>query len=53
MSSIIYNTTNLSTSRAHIGHQALCHALPDFLTLKRCFLQQKETLYSQTKMNIA
>lgn len=52
MSSIIYNTTKLSSSRAPISHQALGHALPDFLTSKRCFLQQKETVYGQTKMNI-
>lgn len=37
VNSIIYNTTNLSTSGAHISHQALCRVLPYFLTLKHCF----------------
>lgn len=53
MNNVIYNTTNLGTSRAHISHQALCHGLPDYLTLQRCF-SSTEGFYvqSRTKMSI-
>lgn len=52
-SSIIYNTTNLSSSRVHISHQALCHTLPYFLTLKCCFSSTKGNyMQNQTKTSI-
>lgn len=52
MNSIIYNTTNLSTSRAHIIHQALCHVLPYFLTLKHYF-SPAEGNYVQNQTEIS
>ena len=53
VNSIIYNTTNLHTSRAHISHQALWHVLLDFLTLKHCFSSaERDYVQNQTKMNI-
>lgn len=51
MSNVIYDTTNLGTARAHVRHQALCHGLPDFLTLQCCF-SSTEGNCVQTKMSI-
>lgn len=53
VSNVIYDTTNLGTSRAHVRHQALCHGLPDFLTLQCCFSSTEgNCVQSQTKMSI-
>lgn len=53
VSNVIYDTTNLGTSRAHISHQALYHGLPAFLTLQSCFSSTEgNCVQSQTKMSL-
>lgn len=54
MNSIVYNTTNRSTSRTHISHQELSHVSPGILTLKCCFSSTDGSdVQNQTKMSIA